>query len=94
VAAAPKPATPAPERRYITLDQLPAECRAVLASGTPAVTPVGAAAVPDKAVGPEPAPAAKPAPAAPPASTGEARPPPAKPAAKPATANRKASLGE
>jgi penicillin-insensitive murein DD-endopeptidase len=94
VAAAPKPATPAPERRYITLDQLPAECRAVLASGTPAVTPMGAAAVPGKAAGPQPAPAAKPAPAAPPASTGEARPPPAKPAAKPATANRKASLGE
>jgi penicillin-insensitive murein DD-endopeptidase len=37
VAAAPaKPAPPAPEKRPITLDQLPAECRAILASGTPA----------------------------------------------------------
>jgi penicillin-insensitive murein endopeptidase len=39
VAAAPKPAKPAPERRFITLDQLPAECRTVLASGTPATPP-------------------------------------------------------
>ncbi|HWE17927.1 MAG TPA: penicillin-insensitive murein endopeptidase [Hyphomicrobiaceae bacterium] len=31
----PKPAKPAPERRPITLDQLPSECRTVLAGGTP-----------------------------------------------------------
>src|SRR5262245_53086445 len=35
----PKPSTPAPARHPITLNQLPAECRAVLASGTPAAPP-------------------------------------------------------
>jgi penicillin-insensitive murein endopeptidase len=35
-AAPPKPAKPAPERRPITLDQLPSECRTVLAGGNPA----------------------------------------------------------
>jgi peptidoglycan DL-endopeptidase CwlO len=76
----PKPSTPAPERRPITLDQLPAECRAVLASGAPAAAPPA-----DKAAAPEPAPADKataPAPATPPAAK------PDNPAA------RKASLGE
>jgi penicillin-insensitive murein endopeptidase len=65
--APPKPgAKPPPERRPITLDQLPAECRAVLASGTPAPTTAApAAAKPEKAA-PAKAPAkqqSKPAPA-------------------------------
>ena len=68
VAAAPKPATPAPERRYLTLDQLPAECRAVLATGTPPPEPKPATPA---AAGKAAAPAARPAPAK-----------PAKPAAK------------
>jgi penicillin-insensitive murein endopeptidase len=62
---APKPATPAPERRYITMDQLPADCRTVLASGTPATPPAAASPVPS-AKPPDPAStgkaAAKPAP--------------------------------
>jgi len=69
VAAAPKPATPAPERRYLTLDQLPAECRAVLATGTPSAAPAPSppaapAPAPDKAAAPAattPQPEAKPA---------------------------------
>jgi len=69
VAAAPKPATPAPERRYLTLDQLPAECRSVLATGTPAAAPAPSppaapAPAPDKAAAPAattPQPEAKPA---------------------------------
>jgi penicillin-insensitive murein endopeptidase len=36
VATAPKPAKPAPGRRPITLDQLPSECRTVLAGAKPA----------------------------------------------------------
>ena len=69
VAAAPKPATPAPERRYLTLDHLPAECRAVLATGTPSAAPAPSppaapAPAPDKAAAPAattPQPEAKPA---------------------------------
>jgi penicillin-insensitive murein endopeptidase len=42
--APPKPgAKPPPEKRPITLDQLPAECRAVLASGTPPAATTAAA---------------------------------------------------
>jgi penicillin-insensitive murein endopeptidase len=49
--APPKPgAKPPPEKRPITLDQLPAECRTVLASGTPpAATAAAAPAKPEKA---------------------------------------------
>jgi penicillin-insensitive murein endopeptidase len=86
VATAPKPATPAPERRYITLDQLPAECRSVLATGTPAAAP---APSPPAAAGKAAAPAeAKPAA---PASK-QAKPVPAAKDAKPAP--KKASLAE
>jgi penicillin-insensitive murein endopeptidase len=54
VATSAKPAPPAPERRPITLDQLPSECRAILASGTPtAGTPsapaAGSPSAPNKA---------------------------------------------
>src|SRR5262245_9531638 len=44
VATPPKPGPPPPERHPITLDQLPAECRAVLAGTTPSL------AAADKAV--------------------------------------------
>ena len=104
VALAPKPATPAPERRYLTLDQLPAECRTVLASGTPAAPPPTSPPAPDKAAAapsagaigkaaaPEPAPKPAAAPTPPAASAKQAKPAPAKPAAKPAA--KKASLAE
>jgi penicillin-insensitive murein endopeptidase len=92
VAAPPKPGKPAPERRPITLDQLPAECRTVLASGTPVPA---APAASDKTAASQPAaPAVKPsAPAAPAgkqASAKEAKPAsatkPTKPAARKASA--------
>ena len=96
VATPPKPGVPAPERRPITLDQLPAECRTVLASGTPTAEPAApadkAAPAPDKAAAPQPAPAATPAPAAKQAS---AKPAKLAPAAKPTKpAPKKASLAE
>jgi penicillin-insensitive murein DD-endopeptidase len=79
----PKPGKPAPERRAITLDQLPAECRTVLASGTP---PPEAASPADKAEAP-PAARAEPsagaigkAAAAPPTPDKAATPPAADPA--------------
>jgi penicillin-insensitive murein DD-endopeptidase len=92
----PKPAVPAPERRPITLDQLPAECRAVLASGTPPLAKPPAA--PDKAdktdkpmyempaekAAATPAPAAKEAAATKPASATPPGKPAAPAAAKPA----------
>ena len=68
VATPPKPAKPAPERRPITLDQLPSECRTVLAGGTPA---------PAKQAEPVAKPAAKPAPAAA-RATKQAKPAPKK----------------
>jgi penicillin-insensitive murein endopeptidase len=81
------PAKPAPERRPITLDQLPAECRSVLASGTPAPT-AAPSPVPG---GTLPAPADKAAaPAAKPASGSKAAGKPA-PAAKTKTTSQKAS---
>jgi penicillin-insensitive murein endopeptidase len=84
----PKPATPAPERRYITLDQLPAECRSVLATGTPADKAAVDKATADKAAADKAAtPAAtKPAPEAKPAA----------PASSPSTkaAPKKASLAQ
>jgi penicillin-insensitive murein endopeptidase len=89
---APKPATPAPERRYITMDQLPAECRTVLASGTEATPPAAATTAPS-AKPPAPASpgkaAAKPAaePKVPPkAAARPAAPAAAKPAAQKASA--------
>jgi hypothetical protein len=65
--APPKPGVkPPPEKRPITLDQLPTECRAVLASGTPPAVASPAPAKPEKAAPakqptkqPKPAPAAK-----------------------------------
>jgi penicillin-insensitive murein DD-endopeptidase len=93
VSPVPKPSTPAPERRPITLDQLPAECRAVLASGAPATAPPA-----DKAAAPEAAPADKsaaPAPAGTPptqTATQQAKPAPSTKPAKPDA--RKAALGE
>jgi penicillin-insensitive murein DD-endopeptidase len=45
--APPKPVVPGPPRPGITLDQLPTECRAVLASGTEP-PPAGTAAAPEK----------------------------------------------
>jgi penicillin-insensitive murein endopeptidase len=84
VAAPPaKPAKPAPERRPITLDQLPAECRTVLASGAPAPTATPPAATPGNQAAP--APAAKAA-AVKPVSAAAAKP------AKPAPS--KASLAQ
>jgi penicillin-insensitive murein endopeptidase len=63
----PKPAKPAPPKPQITLDQLPADCRTVLASGTPAPAAPSAAE-------------AKPADAKPAdAKATEAKPPEAKP---------------
>ena len=90
-ATPPKPGKPAPERRPITLDQLPAECRTVLASGS---LPPAAPASSDKAAASQPAaPAAEPAPPAAPAakqaSAKEAKPASATKPAKPAA--RKAS---
>jgi penicillin-insensitive murein endopeptidase len=84
ITAPAKPAPPGPERRPITLDQLPAECRAVLASGTPATAaPTTAAKAADPAV-------RVPDPAVKPATATHVKPEPtdAKPAPK------KASLGE
>ena len=94
VATAPKPATPAPERRYLTLDQLPAECRAVLATGTPAAPPAAPAAS-DKAAAPaatKPESEAKPATPASSPNAKQAKPVPAAKDAKPAP--KKASLAE
>jgi penicillin-insensitive murein endopeptidase len=67
VAAAPpvKPATPAPEKRPITLDQLPEACRTVLASGTPAAEKPAPAKLAPAAPAKKAAPAAGPAKAAP-----------------------------
>jgi len=51
----PKPGVPAPERRPITLDQLPTECRTVLATGAPTAeppSPADKATAPDKAAAP------------------------------------------
>jgi penicillin-insensitive murein endopeptidase len=91
-----KPGKPAPERRPITLDQLPAECRAVLASGTPTPEASPPAAAPaDKAAAapPQPAaPAAAPAPGA--AAVNQANAKPAKPAPAAGPAPNKASLAE
>jgi penicillin-insensitive murein endopeptidase len=82
VTAAPaKPAPPARERHPITLDQLPATCRAVLASGTPVANPT---AVPDKADNSADKAAAKHAPAlAPAAKQAAAKPASPAPTAKP-----------
>jgi penicillin-insensitive murein endopeptidase len=83
VATAPKPGKPAPERRPITLDQLPAECRTVLASGTPPTAPA-----PDKAAATAP-----PSPASTLPAVRQAKP--AVPAAKAARpAPNKASFAE
>ncbi|MBO0764741.1 MAG: penicillin-insensitive murein endopeptidase, partial [Hyphomicrobiaceae bacterium] len=67
VSATPgKPAPPAPERRPITLDQMPAECRAVLATGTPtAAPPSPAPSAPGTPTSGTPAAPASPAPSAP-----------------------------
>jgi penicillin-insensitive murein endopeptidase len=90
VAAPAKPAPPAHERRPITLDQLPAACRAVLASGTPA------AAAPTAPAAPTPAATAAAAGAKPAADKAADKPAPAVPAAakqaKPAP--KKASFGQ
>jgi penicillin-insensitive murein endopeptidase len=91
VAAPPKPGKPAPERRPITLDQLPAECRTVLASGTPAPAEAAKADA-DRGGSASPA-AGTPAPAAAQAGAKSAKAAPAaKPAAKPAP--RKATLAQ
>jgi penicillin-insensitive murein DD-endopeptidase len=97
VATPPKPSsTPAPARRYLTLDQLPAECRAVLASGTPAVSP--AATTPDAAKegAANPAQASTAAPAAAPATpAASAKQVKSAPSAKPTKpTSKKASLAQ
>ncbi len=96
-ATPPKPGKPAPERRPITLDQLPAECRAVLASGTPAPAEAAKAdAAKADAARTAPASPAAGTPAAAAAMQASAKPakaaPGAKPAAKPAP--KKATLAE
>jgi penicillin-insensitive murein endopeptidase len=47
--APPKPSKPAPPKPELTLDQLPKECRAVLAAGEPKSTPPATPAEPTKA---------------------------------------------
>jgi len=79
---------------YLTLDQLPAECRAVLATGTPAAPPAAPAAS-DKAAAPaatKPESEAKPATPASSPNAKQAKPVPAAKDAKPAP--KKASLAE